>query len=279
MDNRAPVTRLLPAPLATAPLHGLYLSHDLRQMAAGLGRPAVVANFVASLDGRIALPRRDGAGLAVPSMIANDRDWRLFQELAVQADVILSSGRYLRDYAAGRAQEILRAYEDPRFEDLRAWRASRGLPAQPDLAIISGSLDFPIPPALMTGDRRVVVFTTGSADPRRRLELERQGSRVMVAGDEHVSGRRLLAALAELGYGTVYSAAGPRILHLLLADDLLDRLYLTLVGRLLGGAPFSSIVEGDRFVSPIDMRLNSVYHDPAGPDDLGQLFLRYDRRL
>lgn len=274
MNHDDSVTRLLPSPPDETALHGLYLGHDLRRLAADAGRPLVVANFVASLDGRIATARGDGPGLTVPANIANARDWRLFQELAVQADVVISSGRYLRDYAAGRAQEILRVYDDPRFQDLRDWRTSRGLPPQPDLAVISASLDFPIPAALAGAGRRIVVFTAESADPARRRELERQTGRVIVAGQQEVGGARLLAAMTELGYGVVYSAAGPRVLHLLLADDLLDRLYLTVVGRLLGGAPFASIVEGDLFQSPVDMQLNSVYHDSHNP---GQIFLCYER--
>ena len=80
----------------------------------------------------------------VPKDTANERDWRLFQELAAQADLIISSGRYLRDWADGRAQEILQT-DDPRFADLRQWRQDRGLSPQPDIAIISGSLNFPVP--------------------------------------------------------------------------------------------------------------------------------------
>ncbi len=210
----------------------------------------------------------------MPANIVNDRDWRLFQELAVQADVIISSGRYLRDYAAGQAQEILQVYDDPRFADLQAWRTDRGLSPQPALAIISGSLDFPIPAALVDGDREVVVFTTASADPARVRELEGQMSRVITAGEERVTGQSLLAAMTALGYRTVYSAAGPRVLHMLLADRMLDRLYLTMVGRLIGGAPYASIVDGGLFATPVDMRLHSMYHDSAGA---GQLFMCYQR--
>jgi len=43
----------------------------------------------------------------VPRAIANERDWRLFQELSAQADIFLTSGRYLREWAKGQAQEIL----------------------------------------------------------------------------------------------------------------------------------------------------------------------------
>lgn len=269
--------RLYPLPSREVPLHGLYLAHDLRRVADSLGRPFVTGNFVASLDGRIAVPGPTGSGLTVPRDIANPRDWRLFQELAVQADVIISSGRYLRDYAAGHAQEILRVYDDPQFADLRDWRAAHGLPAQPAIAVISGSLDFPVPDALMAGGRSVVVFTTTQADPARVRALERQTGQVVVAGEASVDGDRLVHAMAELGYRTIYSATGPKVLHLLLAANVLDRLYLTLAGRLLGGEPFSTIVEGPLLVPPVGMKLSTATYDPAGLDGLGQLFLSFDR--
>ena len=127
------------------PLAGLYLSHDVRRQAAAAARPFVYANFVTALDGRIAIPDEKQGGLKVPGSVANDRDWRLFQELAVQADVIITTGRYLRDYGAGKAQEIFRVHDDPAFADLAEWRRARGMSPQPDLAVVSRSLDFPIP--------------------------------------------------------------------------------------------------------------------------------------
>ena len=98
-----------------------------------------------------------------------------------------------------------------------------------------------------------------------------------MAGASSVTGDRLVQAMAALGYGAVYSATGPKVLHLLLADGVLDRLYLTLANRLLGGDPFSTIVEGPLLAPAVDMRLHTVYHDATGLDGLGQLFLCYDR--
>ncbi len=271
------VTQLYPLPPQELPLQGLYLGHDVRQKAVQRGRPWVYANFVASLDGRIAVPGATGSGLVVPKQVANSRDWRLFQELAVQADVVISSGRYLRDYASGHAQEILRVYDDPQFADLAQWRVQHGLSAQPDIAVISASLDFPIPETLLTGGRRVVIFTTEQADPQRVRELEAHAGQVVTAGEASVTGDRLVQAMAELGYRAIYSASGPKVLHLLLAAGILDRLYLTLANRLLGGDPFSSIVEGPLLAPAVGMRLHSAYHDAVGLDGLGQLFLCYDR--
>lgn len=271
------IWQLYPMPAQEVGLKGLYLRHDLRQYGERLGRPFVYTNYVTSIDGRIAVPRSDGPGMVVPKDIANDRDWRLFQELAAQADIIISSGRYLRDYAEGKTQEILRIYDDPRFEDLGRWRAGRGLPPYPDLAVISGGLDFPIPSFLTQSGRKVIVITHAAADHARRHILEGEAGHVITAGESAVSGRQAIDALGALGYRTIYMATGPHVHHLLLADGVLDRLYTTTVHRLLGGQPFSSLVEGDLLEPPADLRLNSLYFDPHALGGLGQHFTCYAR--
>lgn len=271
------IWQLYPMPAQEVDLTGLYLRHDLRRIGEERARPFVYTNYVTSIDGRIAIPRPEGKGMMVPKATSNDRDWRLFQELAVQADVIISSGRYLRDYAEGKAQEILRIYDEPRFEDLQHWRTERGLSAYPDLAVVSGSLDFPIPPFLTQSGRKVVVITHGAADESRKRRLEDEAGRVIVAGAQDVSGRQAIDALGELGYRTIYMATGPRVHHLLLADGMIDRLYVTVAHRLLGGQPFSSLVEGDLLSPAVDMRLNAIYFDPHALDGLGQQFVCYER--
>ena len=271
-----PILQLFPNTVQELPLEGAYLAHDLREHASRNGKPYVYSNFVVSIDGRIAIPRQDGGGLEVPKMIANERDWRLFQELAAQADIIISSGRYLREWAEGRAQEILMV-DDPRYVDLREWRESLGLPTQPDIAIISGSLRFPVPDVLTAGGRKFVVFTTKGHDVERVKEIEKKGGEVYVAGEGGVSGALMVEKMSELGYRTVYSSAGPKINHLLLAGGVLDRLYVSHANRLLGGSTYASILEGELLTPPVDLKINSIYYDPAGVDGLGQLFVVYDR--
>lgn len=102
----------------------------------------------------------------LPKKVINDRDWRLNQELAAQADLIISSGRYLRDWADCRAQEILQV-DNTECADLKAWRLEQYSPPQPDIAILSGSLHFPIPEVLTSGERKDMVFTTSNPDSTR----------------------------------------------------------------------------------------------------------------
>jgi riboflavin biosynthesis pyrimidine reductase len=271
-----PIIQLYPLPGQERPLKGTYLDQQLRQYGQTRGKTFVYSNFITSLDGRIASSPPTQPGLTVPQNIANKRDWRLFQELAAQADLIISSGRYLRDWAEGRAQEILQV-DDPEFADLKAWRLAQGLSPQPDIAIVSGSLRFPVPKVLTAGGRKVIFFTTANPDPERVKEIEAQAGQVIVAGENSVSGEKMVRQMTELGYKIIYSAAGPQVLHLLLAGGVLDRLYLTTANRILGGRHVSSLVEGTSLSPAVDMALNTVYLDPYALDGLGQLLLSYQR--
>ena len=267
--------QLYPPPLKELPLEGTYLAHNLRQYGIRDGRPYIYSNYITSVDGRIAIPREDGSGMTVPESTKNERDWRLFQELAAQADLVISSGRYLRDWAEGRAQEILRV-DDPQFADLRQWRKDQGLSPYPDIAIISGSLEFPIPDILTTGNRKVIIFTTTAADSKRIEEIEDQAVQVIIAGDQRVQGAAIARYMADLGYQSVFNSTGPKVLHMLLEDNVLDRLYVTYANKLLGGKPFSSIVEGSLLKPAVPLRINSICLDEFALDGMGQLLLSYD---
>jgi hypothetical protein len=91
---------LYPEPERTA-LEGIYLSHDLRRCRRGVD-PFVYSNFIASLDGRIAVADPQGGEPEIPSATANPRDWRLLLELAAPADALIVSGRYVRKVGRGR---------------------------------------------------------------------------------------------------------------------------------------------------------------------------------
>ncbi len=269
------VLQLYPPPLKESPLEGLYLAHDLRSIDRG-DRPFVYANFITSLDGRIAIEDETG-NLGVPKMIANDRDWRLFQELAVQADLLFTSGRYLRDYEEGKSQEILKIYDDPRYADLADWREARGLPRYPHLAVISKSAEFSIPEKLLSDDRRIYVVTTAAASNERVRALQ-ENAEVFLSGGESVDGAVMVALLYARGYRHMYSATGPQVLRMLLAGGVLDRLYLTQTGRILGGDRYATIVEGPLLEPAVDFEMEMLHYDPAALDGLGQLLYVFDRR-
>jgi riboflavin biosynthesis pyrimidine reductase len=270
------IIQLYPLPSQEHPLEGTYLAHHLRQYGQASVKSFVYGNYILSLDGRIAVPRPTRPGLMVPKQIANPRDWRLFQELAAQADLIIISSRYLQNWAEGRVNELLQV-DRPEFADLGDWRLAQGLPPQPDIAIISSALQFSIPEVLPVSGRKLVVFTTAAADPERIREIEAEGGQVILAGESQVVATQVAQRLVELGYLTVYLTAGPKVLHLLLTGGVMDRLYLTYANRILGGQPYLGLVEGPLLEPAFNMTLDRLYFDPYGLDGLGQLFVSYNR--
>lgn len=74
----------------------------------------------------------------------------------------------------------------------------------------------------------------------------------------------------------MYSVAGPQVLHALLADQVLDRLYVTLAGRLLGGTEFDTHCMGPMLEPAPKLHLTHLYLDPEAPAEAGQWLATYD---
>lgn len=269
------IMRLFPTPAQEADLRGLYLEHRLHTCGTA-DRPYVYSNFITSLDGRIAIADATHASHQVPGSITNPRDWRLYQELAGQADILVTSGRYFRQSSIGEAQDTLPVGQQADFEDIRQWRLGQGLTPQPDIAILSASLD--IPPASLAPyrHRNVIVVTGNAAEPDKVSLLESEGVRVIAAGNgHHADGERMIEQLAAAGYRSIYAIAGSAVFHTLVSSKMLDRLYLTLACQLLGGRDIDTLLYGDLLDPATSMSLVSLYHDPHAPEG-GQLFGIFD---
>ena len=263
------VLRLYPAPQRQLSLQGLYLGLGLHRRAAP-GGILIYANYIASIDGRISLPDTSGEQ-GVPASLANRRDWRLYQELAAQADIMLTSARYFRQLAQERAQDLLPVGKDDAYADLAGWRLDQGLNPQPDVAILSVSLDIPEAALEAVRDRRVLVLTGGNAPAEKVERLERLGVLVLVCGEGGVEGKSVRRMLVAEGYRAAYLIAGPGVFHSMLNGGL-DLLFLTQRHRLLGGEDFRTILQ-EGLDRPLDLRLCSLYLDET--DAPGQSFACY----
>ena len=259
-------------------LQGLYmgqvLEHRQREKT-----PFIYSNFISSLDGRIAVPGPDRNSHQVPPAIANPRDWRLFQELAAQADLLITSARYFRQAAEQEAQAELPVGSAPEFADLREWRVRQGLSPQPDIAVFSASLDIPIESIKLYEDRTLYLITGGTADTERLRHLIRSShARAITCGQGgHVDATMLRATLGELGYRRIYAIAGPAVLHTLIQGNALDRLYHTTAHCLLGGTQFDTFVWGSPLEPAFRMPMQAMYFDPHAPEGAGQTLAIYDR--
>lgn len=267
--------RLYPQPAATVALEGLYLNAPIAP--GNRDELFVYANFVMSLDGRIAIAQPPDGRQVVPNATANPRDWRLFQELAGHADVLISSGRYLRDWAVGQAQDSLPVGSASAFADIRAWRRRQDSAEQPDVVFLSEDLDFPSPRALLQEGRGIRIFTVNAPPRERFAALTADGLIVeRFASSGRIDGKDIVARLTALGYRRAYCVAGPQVLHTLVSAGCLDTLFLTTVHRLLGGEGFATIMQGALLDTPADYRLRWLYYDADAPDGAGQMLARFD---
>jgi riboflavin biosynthesis pyrimidine reductase len=262
--------RLLPGPPREVELRGLYLREELHRRGSP-DAPFVYADFVSSLDGRIAIADR------VPAELTAARDLRLLLELQAQADCVITHSGYLRAIGEGWLGDILKIGASEHGSDLSGWRAENGLPPQPTIVIASASLGFTLPPSIAGDASRVLIATTRSAPAARRQAWESRGHHVLVTGDGRwVEGEPLTRALGALGHRSLFLLAGPRMLEAMLRDRMLSRLYLTLVHRLLGGEAPQTAIAGPELRAAGRLRLRTLYHDATGPDGVGQWFAAFE---
>ncbi|MDQ7000999.1 MAG: dihydrofolate reductase family protein [Mariprofundus sp.] len=256
MDN---ILQLYPIAQRQRALKGLYLELNLCEQAA-VGDVLIYSNYIASVDGRISLRDDDSAEFVVPEAIANKRDWRLYQELAAQSDVMLTSARYFRQLADGKAQDLLPVGSAPEYDDLSEWRQQHGLKDQPDVIVISNSLDIPAAALEKVQDRRVIICTSERAGDAQIGRMESMGLTVLGAGRERVEGKQLRRLLIDQSFRSAYMIAGPEVHRTLVADGVLDYLFLTTQLSLLGHDTFHTILSG-QLDQPVDLHLQRLYLD------------------
>lgn len=256
------VVRLFPAPAQALTAHGLYLDQPLRHAGAA-EKPFVYANFLSSLDGRIALG--DDLRSTVPDDLVSALDLRLLLELQCQADCLVTHGAYLRAWAEGRLGNVLQVGADDSNRDLARWRSRNSLAPQPDVVILSASLEFPIPAALGSGGQRIVIVTVQQAPAERVAAWEARGYTVLRAGaGRWVEAAALMRHLTALEYRRVYLLAGPRLFHSMLSQQQVHRVFVTLRHRIIGGHEFHTMARGEALGEPGELALRELYlHDAA----------------
>ncbi len=235
--------------------------------AIGLEEPCLVANFVESLDGVVAMPDVARSHAVVADEGEADRFVMALLRACSDA-IVLGTGTLLSSPRG--TWRIDRPYP-PAADGLAELRAQRGRPAQPLVCLVTtgASLD-PSHPVLETG---ALVLTTAAAAARLRKTVPAASEVVAVGDGDSVD---LAAAVAELhrrGHAVVLSEGGPALFGGLVASRLVDELFLTVsplvAGR--GAAPRPGFVEGVELLpgTRVAGRLRSVRSHGS------HLFLRY----
>ena len=234
--------------------------------------PFVYANFLSSLDGRIALEDASQSTTYIPKHLTTASDFRLFMELHAQSDCLITHGGYMRALNEGRLGNILQI----RDKDLAEWRCNNGLKPHPAVVIASSSLDFPMHDSLHDHDQAVYIATGRNADPDRIRYWRDLGYTILIAGEQRmVHGAPLIHQLSGLGYKSVYLIAGPQILDTVVREKQLSRFYLTTTHQLMGGKDFRTLLTGSTLGPEGNLTLEALYYEPDSPPGSGQFFMQF----
>ena len=205
------------------------------------GRPWVLVNMIASLDGAISIAERSG-GLGGPA------DKAMFSALRGVADVILVGAGTARAERYGPARPS---------EATRRARRERGQPEVPRIALVTRSLDLDLSTPLFTeAERPSILITCASADVDRQAAAAKVAE-LIVVGDDAVDLGAALTALRGSETEVVCCEGGPSLNGDLVAADLIDEWALTLSPLLVGGDAGRSS-RGLHPVDPSTMRLDRL---------------------
>jgi len=238
--------------------------------AIGLDEPCVVANFVESLDGVVAVPRLPRSHAVIGDESEADRFVLALVRACADA-VVVGSGTLLASPKG--TWRIDRAYP-PAAGALTDLRARRGRSEQPLVAVVTSgaSLD-PAHPVLESG---ALVLTTEDAAPGLRASVPGTSEVVGVNDGETVDLVRAVDVLRDRDCSVVLTEAGPSMFGSLVASRLVDELFLTVSPVLAGRAATArlGLVEGVELIpqTRVAGRLRSVRSHGS------HLFLRYGLR-
>lgn len=277
--------QLFPQSTEKHALKNLYL-YKHGWYSANTEQPIITANFLSSLDGRIAISPNDPENIterqdddtitALPKSLTSQEDFRLFLELHAQADCLITHGGYMRSLSEKKLGNILQLPKDRDCEDLYNWRALQGLAPHPAVVIASASLDFPMHASLKENNQQVYIATGKNADEIKIKQWQSEGYEVLIAGKTNtVEGKALIDALYANDYKHFYLIAGPKMLHTMINDQQLSKIYLTHAQQLLGGNIFSTILDGGVLNTP-KLGLQSLFFDETTENGHGQFFSSYE---
>jgi riboflavin biosynthesis pyrimidine reductase len=194
----------------------------------GFSRPAVFANFVSTIDGVVALPDVSGGSSAMLGGATRADRFVMALLRACAGSLLVGASTFRGARVAGWTAERFWPTEAASFGELRR---SLGLGATPELAVLtrSGELDVSHP-ALEEG---ALVLTTQAGAGRLQGRLPGAAT-LAVLGQRHVTGRAAIAYLRGRGHDLILTEGGPTLLGTLVADGIVDELFLTISPLLAG---------------------------------------------
>lgn len=195
----------------------------------GLSERCVFANFVASLDGLVALPGDTESGQVISGKSSADRFVMGMLRSCADA-VLLGAGTFRK--SGGHMWHPDRIYP-PAASLFAEARRGLGLRPQPLLVLLSGSGDLEFDePAL----RSAWLFTTRRGEAKLRGRLP-PSTRVTALDTERIEPKLVLDALRAEGHARILTEGGPSLFAELVKEQLVDELFLTSSPALFGHFP------------------------------------------
>jgi riboflavin biosynthesis pyrimidine reductase len=233
----------------------------------GFGRPRLVANFVSTIDGVVAIP-----GLAQSNKLisdASDSDRFVMGLLRACADAVVVGSGTLRASPRGLwTAERAYAAGAQGFAELRR---RRDRPAHPERVVLTATGSVPTWHPLFANGALVLTTDTGAS--RLDGRLPRASTLLALGGSETVDVNTAIATLRRRGHELILSEAGPRVFGSLVEAALVDELFLTVSPLLAGRAHGErlALVEGFEALpgERVDGRVLSIRRAR------GHVFLRY----
>jgi riboflavin biosynthesis pyrimidine reductase len=238
------------------------------------GRPYVIGNFVATLDGVTSL-QAPGHVVGSPISGANPHDHFVMGLLRAAADAVIVGAGTLR---AGTHHAWTPDHACPAFAGAyRRFRDALGKPGLPLNVIVTarGDVD-PSWPLFRSGEVPVLIVTTAAGAQRLRGRRWPRPVQVLEGeGATRLSTRSVLGAEARVRAGDlVLVEGGPHLLGDFFAEQCLDEQFLTLAPQVAGrdGTPWRpGLVAGKRFAPEHPLWGTLVGVKRGG----SHLFLRY----
>jgi 2,5-diamino-6-(ribosylamino)-4(3H)-pyrimidinone 5'-phosphate reductase len=218
-----------------------------------------------TLDGKIDTVERRGAA------ISSAHDWERVDRLRAESDAIMVGGNTLLG-------------DDPRLlvksPVLRAERLERGLPENPmKVGILSRIEDPQTGPTLhaesrfvTSGPARVVIFTSERTDPAQIARLQSLGVELFVVGEHRVDLPAALARLHSLDVQRLLVEGGGTLNAELLAQGLVDEIYIYLAPLIFGGTSAPTFAGGEGLTRAQALSLRLLELDKM---DDGAILLHY----
>lgn len=184
-----------------------------RSRPGGFARPLVTLSYAQSLDGSISLRRGQPLALSGPESL------KLTHQLRAAHDAILVGiGTVLSD--------------DPQLNV----RLSDG--KNPQVIVLDSRLRFPLAARALKSASKLRLFCASAADNKAQLALEKAGAFIERQAHNEtdlIDLEKMLSRLHELGIKTLMVEGGGQVISSFLAEDLVDRVVVTVAPIFIGG--------------------------------------------